>query len=158
MWLMCALLLVLVPVGQAHPATSNDRGAMVMGFDQEKTAHHFLLYTDGGAIDIQAKDATDINDRDAIRSHLPHIAAMFASGDFDVPMLVHDTKDLPGTAVLSARKDAVTYHYVETPMGGRVEVTTMDAEALTALYAFLRYQIQEHHTGDSGMVEARKQR
>lgn len=157
MWLLCAVLLVLAPVDQEHPATSRDPVATVMGFDQEKTVHHFLLYPDGGAIDIQIKDAMDTNDRRAIRSHLPHIAAMFASGDFDVPMLVHDTKDLPGTAVLSARKDTVTYRYVETPRGGRVEITTTDPETLGALHAFLRYQIQEHHTGDSGLVEQRKQ-
>jgi len=30
----------------------NDRGAAVMGFDQDKTAHHFYLYEEGGAIDI----------------------------------------------------------------------------------------------------------
>jgi hypothetical protein len=30
---------------------------MVMGFDLDKTAHHFYLYEDGGAIDIAVKDA-----------------------------------------------------------------------------------------------------
>ena len=140
---------------QDHPST--DRAAMAMGFDQEKTAHHFLLYADGGAIDIAVKDASDTTDRDAIRSHLPHIAMMFGDGNFDVPMLVHDTTDVPGAAVLATRKDTVRYRYRETPQGGRVDIMTSDADALTALHAFLRYQIQEHHTGDSGAVEQRRQ-
>jgi len=156
MWMLWSLLLVVFASGvQDHQST--DRAAMVMGFDQEKTAHHFLLYADGGAIDLAVKDASDTKDRDAIRSHLPHIAMMFGGGDFNVPMLVHDTKDVPGAAVLSARKDTVSYRYRETPQGGRVEITTTDDDALRALHAFLRYQIQEHHTGDSGTVEERKQ-
>ena len=30
-----------------------------MGFDQQRTAHHFLLFKDGGAIDVSVKDAGD---------------------------------------------------------------------------------------------------
>jgi len=142
---------------QDPQTAAKDHGAMVMGFDQEKTAHHFHLYADGGAIDVAVKDARDTRNRDAIRSHLPHIATMFASGDFDAPMLVHDTKDVPGTAVLAAHKDAVTYRYRETPAGGRVDIVTADADVLAAIHAFLRYQIREHHTGDSAAVAPRKQ-
>jgi hypothetical protein len=156
MWMLWTALLVVAPAGQGHHQAMNDSGAMAMGFDQERTAHHFLLYRDGGVIDIAVKDASDTKDRDAIRAHLPHIAMMFGSGDFEVPMLVHDTRDIPGTAVLSARKDTISYRYHETPNGGSVEIMTTDAETLQALHAFLRYQIQEHHTGDSGTVEQRK--
>jgi hypothetical protein len=155
MLMLWTALLILAPAGQDHHATG-DRAAMAMGFDQEKTAHHFLLYADGGAIDVAVKDGTNTKDRDAIRSHLPHIATMFGSGAFDVPMLVHGTKDVPGTAVLSARKDTVTYRYRETPNGGRVDIITKDPDALQALHAFLRYQIQEHRTGDTGTVGRRK--
>jgi len=70
----------------------NDRGAAVMGFDQDKTAHHLYLYEEGGAIDIGIKDPSDTKDRDAIRSHLAHIAVMFGLRDFDAPMLVHDSR------------------------------------------------------------------
>ena len=48
-------------------ADMNQRGAEVMGFDQEKTTHHFYLYADGGAIDVSVKGATDRTDLDAIR-------------------------------------------------------------------------------------------
>ncbi len=156
MWMLWTALLVLVPAGQDHHQSTGDRGEMVMGFDQEKTAHHFLLYQDGGAIDISVKNAGDRKNRDAIRSHLPHIAMMFGGGDFDVPMLVHDTKDIPGAALLSARKDTVSYRYSETPKGGRVDIVTTDPETLKALHEFLRYQIREHRTGDSGTIERRK--
>jgi hypothetical protein len=154
---MLSLMLALVGavLVQDPHQSMNDRGAMVMGFDQAKTAHHFYLYDDGGAIDIAVKDAADIADRDAIRSHLPHIAMMFGAGDFDAPMLVHDTKDVPGVAVLAARKDKLTYRYRETTAGGRVDILTADKPALAALHEFLRYQIKEHKTGDTEAVTKR---
>jgi len=154
---MLTLLLALfstLPAQDPHQ-TMNDRGAMVMGFDQDKTAHHFLLFDDGGAIDISVKDPKDTKNRDAIRAHLPHIAMMFGGGDFNAPMLVHDTKDVPGIKTLVAHKDAITYRYRETPRGGRVEIVTTDREALDALHAFLKYQIAEHRTGDPGTIAKR---
>jgi hypothetical protein len=156
MWMLWASLIVVAPAVQDHQTQTPDRGTMMMGFDQEKTAHHFLLYADGGAIDVAVKDAADTTNRDAIRSHLTHIAMMFEKGDFNVPMLVHNTKDVPGVTVLSQRKDAVRYRYRETPQGGRVDIVTTDPDALQALHVFLRYQIREHQTGDSGTVEQRR--
>lgn len=124
------------------------RGKHVMGFDQQKTAHHFQLYEDGGAIDVRVKDAADTENLKAIRAHLPHIATMFADGQFDAPMLVHDTKDVPGAADLTRLKSRLQYNFVETPTGGRVDIITTDKEALTALHVFLRFQISDHKTGD----------
>ena len=101
---MLFYLLLTLAVAQAP----HDRGAAVMGFDQHTTAHHFSLYSDGGSIAVSVKDtkeAKDTKERDAIRAHLSHIAMKFGSGDFDAPMLVHDTKDVPGIAVLGERHD-----------------------------------------------------
>ena len=124
-----------------------------MGFDQEKTTHHFYLYSDGGAIDVAVNDAADKTNLDAIRGHLPHIAMMFSQGNFEAPMLVHDT-NVPGTAEMGKLKDRITYRYADTPKGGRVNMITTDAEALKAVHAFLKFQITDHKTGDS--LEVRK--
>jgi hypothetical protein len=134
------------PAGTAHHLDA--KGKQVMGFDQQKTTHHFLIYEDGGAIDVSVKDAANTADRDAIRSHLPHIAHLFGQGDFDAPMLVHDRKDVPGTKELATLKAKVTYTYVETSGGGRVDIVTTDPQALAAVYAFLKFQIEDHQTGD----------
>jgi hypothetical protein len=131
------------------------RGAAVMGFDQDTTTHHFRLYEDGGAIDVAVKDAADVGDRDAIRSHLPHISTMFAQGNFDAPMLVHDATNVPGTADLAQLKDRIRYRYTETPGGGRVDIVTTDAAAVQAVHEFLRFQIAEHKTGDTVTVQKR---
>lgn len=135
-------------------AGMNQRGAQVMGFDQDKTTHHFYLYTDGGAIDVSVKETSDKTNLDAIRSHLPHIAMMFGQGNFEAPMLVHDT-NVPGTAEMAKLKDRLTFKYTETSKGGRVDMTTTDADALAAVHAFLTFQISDHKTGDSTEVRKR---
>lgn len=126
-----------------------------MGFDQAHTTHHFLLFSDGGAIEVGVNDAADTRNRDAIRSHLPHIAMMFGEGNFDAPMLVHDSKKVPGTKAMTEHKDAIRYQYAETAKGGRVDIVTSDPAALAAVHQFLTFQIAEHKTGDPTTVRAR---
>ena len=126
-----------------------------MGFDQARTTHHFLLFDDGGAIDVSVNDPADTKNLDAIRSHLPHIATMFGEGNFDAPMLVHDSKNVPGTKVMTERKGVIRYQYVEHRNGGRVNIVTSDPDALAAVHAFLTFQIAEHKTGDPTTVRTR---
>jgi len=140
---------------QDHHAATESRGAKVMGFDQKATTHHFSLFTDGGAIEVSVKAPSDTKNRDAIRSHLPHVATMFRDGNFDAPMLVHDSTNVPGTKIMAARKAAIRYDYVETATGGRVNIVTTDPEALKAVHEFIRFQISDHRTGDSTTVRTR---
>jgi len=158
MILVLAFVATISSAAQEHTSQkrSSDvdrRGAHVMGFDQSKTTHHFLLYEDGGTIDVSVMDASDKANLDAIRAHLPHIAAMFAAGNFDGPMLVHDT-NVPGTSEMAEMRERLSYRFVQTPKGGRVDITTTDPDALAAVHRFLRFQISDHHTGDS--IEIRK--
>ncbi|MEQ1759714.1 MAG: hypothetical protein ABL986_15465 [Vicinamibacterales bacterium] len=129
------------------------RGAQAMGFDQERTVHHFLLYADGGAIDVAVKEASDHVNLHAIRQHLPEVALAFKAGDFTKPFLTH-AQQVPGTVEMARLKDRITYQYEETTAGGRVRIVTRDAAALAAVHAFLRFQIEDHRTGDPGRVEA----
>jgi hypothetical protein len=66
-------------------------------------------------------------------------------------MLVHG-KTPPGTAALTRLKSEVTYKYEELERGGRVRIVTKNAEARDAVYEFLRFQIEDHKTGDSKNV------
>jgi hypothetical protein len=157
--MLVALLMSVAASAQQPPVADphsqlNTRGAHVMGFDQDKTVHEFRLHTDGGAIDIRSKDAADRDSITAIRAHLPHIAQMFGEGNFEAPMLIHAT-DVPGTREMTAVKDRIRFKYVETAGGGRVDIFTDDSEALTAVHAFLRFQIADHRTGDSTVVTKR---
>ena len=109
---VASVLTSVDPIVLARQDHHGSKAATVMGFDQERTTHHFFLYDDGGAVDVSVKDTGDTKNREAIRSHLPHIATMFGAGNFDAPMLVHDSAHVPGTKVMAARKAWIRYQYV----------------------------------------------
>ena len=132
---------------QHQHAAPQDRANHGMGFDQDKTIHHFVLEKAGGTIEVTAKDASDKASTDQIRSHLAHIARAFADGDFALPIFIHDTTP-PGVTVLKERRAQMTFRYEAVGSGGKVVIRTSDAQALEALHDFLRFQIREHKTGD----------
>lgn len=136
----------------SHHTGVNERGDRVMGFSHQKTAHHFRLKRDGGAIEVEATDASDAESRNRIRSHLAHIARKFAAGDFTAPMLIH-AKVPPGISTMKQLKTMIIWKFEETDGGGRVSITTSNRTALSAIHKFLRFQISDHQTGDSGKVE-----
>jgi len=138
-----------------HQASVNQHGDHVMGFSHEKTTHHFRLYSDGGSIEVNANDAKDTESRDQIRTHLAHIAGMFAAGDFEAPMLIHGQTP-PGVPTLQRLKAEVTYRFEKLDRGGRVSITTRNAEALEAIHDFLRFQISDHATGDTPAVSKKE--
>jgi hypothetical protein len=135
------------PAQDCHHAKVAERGDHVMGFDHTKTSHHFLLSPAGGSIEVAANDPADTTSRDAIRGHLEHIASMFSEGNFDAPMLIHDRVP-PGVPTMKSRKSFIDWKFEETEAGGRVRVTSKDSEALAAIHEFLRFQIEDHQTGD----------
>jgi hypothetical protein len=137
---------------ETHHREMLQRGAQAMGFDQERTVHHFLLYEDGGAIEVAVKEANDHANLHAIRQHLAGIAGLFKAGDFGTPALTH-AQQVPGTVEMTRVKDRITYQYEETPAGGRVRIVTRDPGAIAAVHAFLHFQIEDHRTGDSGEVQ-----
>jgi hypothetical protein len=131
----------------AHDAALDERGARAMGFSQTATVHHFLLKPDGGVIQVEVKDASDAANREFVRQHLSHVARAFAEGDFETPALVHERVP-PGTDVMRRLKSEISYTYEETEAGARVRISTKNAEALAAVRDFLRFQIEDHRTGD----------
>ncbi len=125
----------------------NERGEKGMGFSQTTTTHHFLLSPTGGAIQVEANDPNDKSSRDSIRMHLHHIQHAFQTGDFNIPMFVHDTVP-PGVPVMKEHAKNIHYSTEETTNGGRVLIQTTDQPAIEAIHSFLRFQITEHKTGD----------
>jgi hypothetical protein len=126
----------------------NERGDHVMGFDHMKTTHHFRLLADGGSIEVEANSLQDVDSRDQIRMHLGHIAKMFAEGNFNAPMLIHEQTP-PGVPAMKKLKSEIQYKFEEPAQGARVRISTRNPEALNAIHEFLRFQIKEHKTEDS---------
>jgi hypothetical protein len=123
------------------------QGAAAMGFDQDRTTHHFRLDEAGGAIEVGARDAADEGTVSQVRTHLREIAGQFTGGDFGKPFATHGEMP-PGVSMMQRRKDAFTFRYEEMATGGRVRIAASDAAATGAIHEFLRYQIREHGTGD----------
>jgi len=144
-----AMLLFAAGLGaqDAHHNAVDQRGDHVMGFSHEKTTHHFRISDDGGAIEVTANDPKDSGSRDQIRMHLSHIARMFADGNFQAPMLIHDQMP-PGVPVMQRLKAQIAYRYEDIESGGRVRITTKNPEALAAAHDFLKFQMSEHRTAD----------
>ena len=50
---------------------------------------------------------------------------------------------------MSQLKSDISYAAENLPAGGRIIIATTSLEARNAIHEFLRFQIQEHKTGDS---------
>lgn len=145
-----------MPAGMTHDehmaqmkkeAELKQHGQMAMGFDQDKATHHFTLTAKGGIIAVTANDPADRSTRDHIQAHLEEIAAAFAKGDFEKPLMTHGEVP-PGVAEMKRSKGDIKYTFERTDRGGAVQIATGNEPALKAVHEFLRYQIREHATGD----------
>jgi hypothetical protein len=123
------------------------RGAVAMGFDQDKTTHHFRLYETGGAIEVVANDPADKLTVGHVREHLKEIAGEFARGNFGKPFATHGELP-PGVEEMQERVNMLAFGFEDSGAGGRIRITTSDVKARNAVHEFLRYQIREHATGD----------
>jgi hypothetical protein len=141
-----------MPAGMSHEehlkqmakdAELKKRGTLAMGFDQDKTVHHFRASATGGSIEVEVTDPADSGSRDQVRSHLKEIAADFAKGDFAKPFQTH-AEVPPGVPSMERLKADIRYKYEETPRGGMVRISTSNPEALEAIHEFLAYQAREH--------------
>jgi uncharacterized membrane protein len=135
-----------------HFAEVNKHGDTAMGFSHLKTTHHFRLTSSGGSVEVQANDPADTASRDQIRVHLRDIAKAFKEGDFSAPKQTHGRVP-PGVPTMQKLKHDITYKYEETAGGGKVLISTANPEALKAVHEFLRFQIQDHQTGDPPTVQ-----
>jgi hypothetical protein len=132
---------------EKHYEDVNKHGDMAMGFSHLQTTHHFVLTPSGGFIEVQTNDPKDTTSRDQIRTHLRHIAKAFKDGDFSSPEMTH-SRVPPGVPNMQRLKGDIEYKYAETKTGGKVLISTKDPEALKAIHEFLRFQIEDHRTGD----------
>lgn len=152
--LALAVLACAAPQPAAQPAGNTDsafaavqtRGAAVMGVDQHTSTHVFEDLPDGGRIVLERGDASDTAGIAQIRAHMREIAAAFAKGDFTAPFLVH-AQEVPGTAVMKARREAIRYAAADRPRGAEVRITTSDPAALAAIREFLAFQRMDHRAG-----------
>jgi len=132
---------------QHQPDDLDTRGARVMGFDQKATTHQFWLNSEGGLIQVTARDQNDSASIAQIRKHLKSIADQFAAGNFEMPRSIH-LQLPPGSEKMQQLKSEINYRYEEAKAGAQVRITSDNQEAISAIHLFLKFQIAEHKTGD----------
>ncbi|HEU5155176.1 MAG TPA: hypothetical protein VFU03_10630 [Gemmatimonadales bacterium] len=120
------------------------RGQAVMGVDQYTSQHVFEDLPDGGRVVLERDDASDSAGIATIRSHMQDIARRFTTGDFALPGVVH-AREVPGTDVMAARRDGITYTEVDRPRGAELRIVTEDSVAIAAIHQFLAFQRMDHH-------------
>lgn len=124
-------------------AATQTRGQAVMGVDQYTSAHVFEDLPDGGRIVLDRDDPADSVGIATIRAHMRDIAAAFRAGDFTKPFQVH-AQDVPGTAIMAARRDKIRYTASDRPRGGEVRIQTADSAVVRAIHDFLAFQRGAH--------------
>jgi hypothetical protein len=158
--LSCFALCTIGQTTAQTPATAavqraaevDSRGDQGMGFSHDMTGHHFHLFSDGGAIEVESNSPDDDSSKAAIRRHMQKIAGMFGQGDFSLPMFIHDTIP-PGVEVMKRLKDQIVYSTENTAKGAQVRIATRNPKALAAIHDFLCFQIRDHRTGDPLLVQ-----
>jgi hypothetical protein len=118
------------------------RGKTAMGVDQYTSTHRFDDLADGGRIEL-TRDGADSGGVRVIREHLASIVRAFTAGDFSTPFAVH-AREVPGTATMTAKKDAIRYEFRPLPGGGEVRISSKDPEAIKAIHAFMAFQRGDH--------------
>lgn len=143
----CSQARTTTPAASADSAFAalQTRGAMAMGVDQYTSSHVFESLPDGGRIVLQ-RDSVDPAGTATIRAHMRDIARRFAAGDFSIPGMVH-AREVPGTAVMAARRASIRYVADTLPRGAQVRIVTTDSTALSAVHAFLDFQRRDHRAG-----------
>jgi hypothetical protein len=149
---LVALVGLFVPAlgaSQTPPDTGframQERGKKAMGVDQYTSSHRFDALPDGGRIELQ-RDVDDSAGVAVIRSHLQEIVTAFKSGDFRIPGFVHQ-QDVPGTAIMAAKRGAITYTFRPLPRGGEVRIVARDTAVVRAIHDFLAFQRHDHRAG-----------
>jgi len=132
----------------SHHEAVDERGDRVMGFSHDKTKHSFKLHDDGGAVEVRANDEADAESVDAIRAHLKEIAKDFTAGNFAKPKEIHD-REHEGVGVMRKLGSRISYVYEELERGGRVRIKTTEPSGIEAVHQFLRFQIEDHRTGEA---------
>lgn len=120
------------------------RGDIAMGFNQSKISHQFKSTPTGGEILITALNNSDIETIKQIKNHISIIQKEFSSGNFTKPFYIH-TQDVPGTKLMSEKKDLIKYSINKINNGAILILETKDKELLDAIHQFITFQNTEHY-------------
>ena len=124
-------------------AMMKERGAVVMGVDQDASEHIFEDLPDGGRVVFRMLDPADTTGVAVIRRHLRSIADSFSVGAFQGPAQVHGMV-VPGSVEMARLRGEIRPVARDIPAGGELQISSTDASAIAAIHAFLAFQRMAH--------------
>jgi hypothetical protein len=158
-----------MPSGMSHEehlkqmtedAELKKRGALAMGFDQDKASHHFYLTEAGGRIiEVGVNETTDAETLRQVHHHLRTISQQFAEGVFTSPVATHAEMP-PGAHVMRERKarincgllikhsDQVLYGLWGIGSGGLVTALLWPRSVIAPLVPIRQIRATERSTAD----------
>ncbi|MGB8574869.1 MAG: hypothetical protein WCD19_10495, partial [Nitrososphaeraceae archaeon] len=96
-----------------------------------------------GEIIITALNASDVETINQIKIHILEIQKEFSEGDFVRPFFIH-AQEVPGTKVMSEKKDLIKYDKLEMKNGSKLVLTTNDTQLVDAIRQFMEFQAGQH--------------
>jgi hypothetical protein len=151
LYLLILTTLVLAASAQAVDKENEARldevarsGAQVMPFDLEQTTHIFSKTEKGGLQQVVAKEGSNTEQIELIRTHLSDIARQFRQGDFSGPAKVHGD-DMPGLEELrKARPGQIRIEYRGLANGAQIHYSTDDPRLVDAIHEWFDAQLRDH--------------
>jgi hypothetical protein len=120
------------------------RGDIAMGFNQNNIVHRFLGTPVGGEIIITAINGSDRQTINQIKNHITEIQKEFSEGNFTKPFFIH-AQEVPGTKVMTQKKELIKYEVLEMSNGSSLLLTTNDKDLIGAINQFMEFQAREHY-------------
>lgn len=146
------LLSALASLGWSQaPASSetdlNSRFSKALGTDASKIVQHYYLVKNGGVIEFTAKDPNDSPTISAVQKYLDAQKDLFEKGKTDTDADVHGRVP-DGVPTLKKLRNEITFFAVKTDEGAALRMFSVNDQARQAIQDFLKFQINEHKTGD----------
>lgn len=151
------LLSALASIGwsQSPASTDNDlntRFSKALGTDTNKVVQHYYLVKNGGVIEFTAKDPNDNATISAVQKYLDAQKDLFEKGKTDADADVHG-KVPDGLPVLKRLRNEITFFAVKSDSGAALRMFSINDQARQAIQDFMKFQINEHKTGDPLVAE-----
>ncbi len=130
----------------------NSRFSKALGVDANKIVQHYYLVKNGGVIEFAAKDSSDNAAISAVQKYFETQKDLFEKGRNDADADVHG-KIPDGMLILKKLRNEITFFAVKNEDGGALRMFSTNDQARQAIQDFLKFQINEHKTGDPLVAE-----
>jgi hypothetical protein len=78
-----------------------------------------------------------------IREHIKDIQNEFSKGNFTKPFFIH-AQQLPGTKLMTEKKDLIKYSIRQMNNGSALLLTTNDEQLIGAIHQFVAFQTGQY--------------